>query len=209
MKNFYLRSMAVACAFGLAACGGGGGDLLLGISPIYGVTKDGLTISNNGGTPVAILHGTTSYVFTEHIGTDTAFDIKIVTQPPNATCTIVNGKGTTGAYSPTGIAINCIANPYNVSAQVSGLTAVAADASHLVVVNGALKYTIASGATDPFTYHFALADDGTKTTVGDGEAYGYVILTQPALQKCTLLNGGGIMGSADVSNLTITCVPAP
>ncbi len=200
MKNLYLRtSLALACAFGLAACGGGGGDLLLFISPIYGLTKDGMTIRNNGGTPVPVAAGSATYTFADRIGVDENFNIEIVTQPPNATCTVINGKGKTGSYTPTGIAINCIATPHNVSATVSGLVG-----TGLEVVNGAQRYPITANGVFSFTL---TAADGTKTgQVGDGNAYGYVILTQPTGQSCVVENGGGIMGSTDVTNINIKCV---
>jgi hypothetical protein len=198
MKKVYLRTMALACALGLAGCGGSGADLVLSINPIIGLTKDGMTIRNNGGTPIAIAGGTAFYNFTDRIGTDTAFNIEIVTQPPNAACVVNNGKGTTGAYAPTGISITCIATPHNVSAVVSGLTG-----TGLVVVNGAMQYKNITNGVYSFT---VTAADGTKSgQVGDGNTYGFGILTQPSGQSCVLTNGAGIMGDHDVTNLTITC----
>ena len=200
MKNLYLRtSVALACAFGLAACGGGGDDLLLVISPIYGLTRDGLTIRNNGGTPEPIAAGSGVYTMLARVGTDSDYNIEIVTQPPNATCVMINGQGKTASYAPIGIGISCIATPHNVSATVTGLTG-----TGLEVVNGAMRYPITANGVFNFTL---TAADGTKTgQVGDGNAYGYVILTQPTGQSCVVENGGGIMGSTDVTNINIKCV---
>ena len=200
MKNLYLRtSVALACAFGLVACGGGSNNLQLGFA-ITGLTKD-MTISNNGGTPITIPAGSSSYIFPDLIGSDSNFDIKVVTQPPNATCTIYYGTGKTGAYSPTGIVMQCIATPHNVTAAISGLTT-----SGLVVVNGSMRYTIpANPVNNQFSFTLVAAD-GTKTgQVGDGNAYGFAILTQPTGQTCTIPNGGGIMANQDVV-ININCV---
>lgn len=46
MKNSYLGAAMLACALGLAACGGGSsGELLLG-GQVFGVTKDGLVLQD-------------------------------------------------------------------------------------------------------------------------------------------------------------------
>jgi hypothetical protein len=203
MKNSYLpSSLALACAFGLAACGGGHNDLVLTINPIYGVTQDGLTVTNNGGTPEVIPKGTTFYSFTNMIGTDTNYNVQIATSPSNATCTVYNGQGKTGAYAPNNISINCVAIPHNVSATVTGLT------GQLDVVNGSMQYKITPTLLINGVFSFTLkAADGTLTgQVGDGNAYGFVILNQPAGQKCDIANGGGVMGANDVTNVAITCV---
>ena len=199
MKNFYLRtSLALACAFGLVACGGSKDELVLYVNAA-GVTKTGLTITNNNGTPLAVPVNTAVVSFPDRIGEDSNFDVTIATQPTNAVCTIENGRGKTGAFSPNNIFLRCVAIPHNVSATVTGLTA-----TGLVVVNGAMQYTIAPNVP---TFNFTLtAADGTKTgQVGDGSAYGFVILTQPTGQTCSIANGGGIMGNADVTNVAITC----
>ena len=205
MKKSYLRtSIAFACAFGLVACGGSDPDLVLQISSISGLTMDGLTVSNNGGTPEAVDYKLGYFRFKDMIGSDSNFDIKVEHDPSNAKCTVFNGKGKTATWSPTNIAIQCIANPHNVTATITGLTSAA---TGLVVVNGSARYEIAAGTT---TYEFTKYDE-TKVPkvpisgqVGDGVAYGFVVLTQPTGKTCSIPNGGGIMGSTDVT-ITIDC----
>ncbi|MES2316413.1 MAG: hypothetical protein V4631_02875 [Pseudomonadota bacterium] len=200
MKNFYLRtSLALACAFGLVACGGGNQNLVLYVA-LEGVTETGLTITNNDGAPLPVPPAVSLLNFPDRVSEDTNFNIKIATQPSNAVCTVANGQGKTGAISPNNIKITCIAIPHNVSATVTGLTA-----TGLVVVNGPMQYTIPPGVS---SFNFTLtAADGSKTgQVGDGSAYGFVILTQPTGQTCSIANGGGIMDNVDITNVAITCV---
>lgn len=202
MKNFKLRTSAaiLACAFGLVACGGSDEELILQIRSITGLTKD-MTVRNNGGAPVTIVAGSNFFNFPGFIGSDSNFNIEVVSEPSNAKCTVYNGKGKTGAYSPNNIIMECIPTPHNVTANITGLTS-----SGLVVVNGSTQYTIPAG-TRVFEFTRTAAD-GTKTgQVGDGVAYGYVVLTQPSTpsaQTCVVANGGGIMGDKDVV-ITITC----
>ena len=205
MKNLYLRtSVALACAFGLAACGGGGKNLQLVINPITGVTQDGMTISNNNGTPIPIPAGTGAFAFPDLIGNDTKFDIKIVTPPSNATCTVYNGTGKTGAYAPSGIAIQCIAIPHIVTAMVSGLS----DTGTVTVVNGSAFYNITASALVDGKFELTKTVNGVKTgQVGEGDAYGFEVLHQPSspAQNCTILDGGSIMDKLDVT-IHINCV---
>jgi hypothetical protein len=202
MKNLTLRtSVALACAIGLLGCGGGDANLLLPVS-ISGVNKEGLTISNNGGPALAVPLGTAVFNFPDLIGTDADFDVKVVTSPSNAKCEVINGKGKTGAYSPNNILVLCTVNPYNVTGTVSGLKT-----SGLIVINGAERTEIPAGATT-FTMT-KLGADGKVTSgqVGDGYAYGLTIYQQPAAGSgvCTIQNGTGTMGAADVTNVKITC----
>lgn len=203
MKNYYLRtSVALACAIGLVACGGSDNDLVLRISSITGLTAAGLTVSNNGGTPEAIAPGNSFYDFKNRIGSDSNYDVKVAHDPDNATCTVINGKGKTATWSPNNIILRCIPIPHNVTAKIIGLTPTA---TGLVVVNGNAQYEIPAG-TELYEFTKYAADGKTPESgqVGDGVAYGFVVLTQPAGKTCTIPNGGGIMGKTDVV-ITIDC----
>ncbi len=201
MKTYYLRTVAaLACAFGLVACGGGDDDLLLQVR-ISGLTKTGLTLTNNGGEAEAVEAGASFYNFKNRIGSDSNFDIVAKTSPAGTNCEVINGKGKTSSYAPNNIFVVCTPIPHNVTANITGLGANAG----LVVVNGAAQYAIPASAT---TFSFTLKDADGKVTggqVGDGVAYGFSVLTQPANQTCTIPDGGGIMGSVDVV-ININCV---
>jgi hypothetical protein len=48
--------------------------------------------------------------------------------------------------------------------------------------------------------------DGTVTgKVDDGAPYGITIYQQPLPRFCTVTNGVGVMGSADVNNVIVNC----
>ena len=202
MKNLYLRtSVALACALSLVACGGGNNNLLLTVA-VSGVNKEGLTIRNNGGTPVAVPPNVGGYNFPDLIASDADYNVELVTSPSNAKCSVVNGKGKTGAYSPNNIAVVCVVNPYNVTGTVTGLKT-----SGLIVINGSDRTEIPASAT---TFTMTKYDTGGKATsgqVGDGYAYGLAIFQQPAAGSgvCTIANGTGTMGPGDVKNVAITC----
>ncbi|HZV67034.1 MAG TPA: hypothetical protein VFG03_19230 [Telluria sp.] len=201
MNSFYLRScVAIACALGLAACGGSGGTLVLAGS-VIGLTKDGMTLQNNGGAALAVPVGSTTFVFPDLIGIDASYNIT-VNNPPGAVCTVFNGSGKSGAINPVNIVVNCITNTYDLGGTVSGL-----DASGLTLVNGADRQDIPAGATsfsmtklDPLTGSYA------SGRVPDGAPYGITVLSQPVGRNCSVANGIGTMGSAPINNVKITCI---
>ena len=199
MKSLYLRScVAMACALGLAACGGGSGNLLLGGS-IYGLTKDGLILQNNGGPELKPAAGATSFAFPQLIGSDQSFNVT-AKNPPGAKCTVTNGSGKSGAYNVSSVIVNCVTDNYDLGGTVSGL-----DVDGLVVINGSDRQTIPAGATS-FTMSKFNGTTYVSGRVNDGAPYGVTILTQPVGRTCSVANGVGTMGSAPVTTVKITCV---
>ena len=189
MKILTLRSsVALACALNLAACGGGSGNLLLA-GTISGLNKPGLVLKNKSET-LTIDPTATTFTFTQLLKNDEDYNVTIQSSPSNAVCTVVSGKGRTGAFNVTSVIVNCVVNTYDLGGSVSGL-----GASPVVLVNGADRVTVAPGAT---SFSFA--------KVADGAPYGVTVLTQPTDRTCSVQNGVGTMGAAAVGNVTVTCV---
>jgi hypothetical protein len=164
------------------------------------LSQDGLTISNNGGSPIAVPKGTTYLDYPGGIGSDANFDIKVVTNPPNATCTPYFARGRAAGYSPTGIYIECVTTPHSVFANITGLTG-----QGLVIVNGANQWTIPAGTT---RFDFTRRNEKGEVTggqVNDGSSYAFLVLSQPAGQTCSVTNGTGVMGNTDVT-IGISCI---
>lgn len=202
MKSLTLRSsVALACALTLAGCGGSSGNLQVS-GRIYGLIRDGLVLQMNGGPALTIPANSTGYAFPELLGNDQDFVVTIQSMPASAKCTVFNGKGRTGAFNITNVDVNCITNTYNLGGRITGL----GNATGLVLVNGADRQAISAGATT-FTMTVTSAD-GTFSTgkVGDGFPYGVTVLTQPAGRTCTVVNGVGTMGAADVDTVQVNCV---
>lgn len=201
MKSLYLRSsVAMTCALILVACGGGSENLLLG-GKVYGLTKPGLVLQNNGKTPLAVPPGTGQFSFPGLIGTDEGYDVTIQSQPASAVCTMRHGKGTSGAYSVVSVEVYCITNSYELGGNISGL-----DSTGLVLVNGSDRQEIPAGATT-FTMNRTNADGSYASgKVADGAPYGVTILTQPAGRTCSVTNGVGTMGSAPVASIQVNCI---
>lgn len=195
MKSSYLRaSAALACAVLLTACGGDDGQLLLG-GQISGVTKPGMVLTNNDGSDYEVPvpangTGVTTFFFPTLISSDDKYDVRVKSTPTNVDkCELFQNTGRAG-FDVTTIQIACSFKTQALTGTVSNLK------NELVLVNGSDRVTVPAGATT-----FAMA------RVAQDAPYGVSILTNPAGQSCTIANGVGTMGPADVNNVTVTCAP--
>lgn len=189
MKSLFLRSgVTLACALTLAACGGGGGNLVLG-GAVVGLTRDGLVLQNNGANDLAVPANAPSFVFPNLIGNDTDYNVTVKSSPASAVCTATNNKGRTGNFDISSILITCVTNTYDLGGTVSGLTG-----SGLTLINGPDRIDVPAGAQN-FKFN----------KVGDGSAYGVTVLNQPSGQACTVANGTGTMGAGAVNNIVVSC----
>ena len=193
MKSSTLRAgAALACALVLSACGGSDGDFAVG-GTFYGVTKPGLVLTNNGGSDLTIeptSTGTGTFFFQNLVETDSSYNVKVKSMPSNALeCKEINNTGKV-AFDVRTVQIVCTIKQHALRGSVAGLTGT------LELVNGADRVTVAPGATS-----FAMAN------INEDAPYGITVLNQPANQTCTVANGSGTMGQADVTNVAITCGP--
>jgi hypothetical protein len=193
MKSSILRAgVALACALGLAACGGGDGDLYLS-GAVYNVTKDGLVLQNNDGETVKVTAPYTSFSFPSRVSTDDRFNITAKEFPSNASdCKVNNPTARANYYTIAQISVTCTIKTHKFTVAVNGLTT-----SGLVIVNGSDRRDVAANTTSV-----------PMNDVYEDGAYGVTILTQPTGQTCTVAGGdtgkgSGTMGSTDLSGKVV------
>ncbi|UUZ46803.1 hypothetical protein LP420_23675 [Massilia sp. B-10] len=153
MKQFLLRSSAViACALGLASCGGGDqGQLQISVT-LVNVTKTGLQLQNNGGAFHDVPSGS-FYAFPELIPIDGSFDVVAQGKPANTSkCEVQNGKAKATNISLQKIRVVCTLITYNLGGTITGLTGPTGTeapdtGTGLILANGTDQKTIAVGAT--------------------------------------------------------------
>jgi hypothetical protein len=206
MKISYLRAgvAALACVVGLAACGGGSsGQLLLG-GTIIGVTKDGLILQNNKGpdyapTASALAQSSGQFYFPELISIDASYDVTVKAVPTNVTtCDVTNGKGR-AAFNVTSVLVVCHLKTHALHGNVTVKDGQPLTAG-LQLVNGSDHVTVAAntnGSAIPFD----------MAPVGEDVPYGIAVLTQPDGLTCTVTNGTKTMGTTDVNDVVVNCVP--
>ena len=172
-----------------------GGNIGGGASYTVGGTVSGLSgtvvLNDNGGDSLTVT-ANGSFAFATQLAGGAAYAVTVKTQPSGQTCTVGSGAGTVGSANITNVAVTCAANPtptYSVGGTVSGL-------SGTVVLNdnGGDSLTVTANGS------FAFA-----TQLAGGAAYAVTVKTQPSGQTCTVGSGAGTVGSANITNVAVTC----
>ena len=157
---------------------------------ISGLISSGMVLVNGSDT-LAVSSGASSFTMPTAVAYTSTYAVTVQTQPTGLTCSVSNGTGTMGSAAVTNIAVTCSANTYTVGGTISGLTA-----SGLVLLdNGGDATTVSANATQ-FTMN---------TGVAYGSAYAITVQTPPAGLVCSVSNGAGTMGAADVTSVSIAC----
>jgi hypothetical protein len=146
---------------------------------------DNLTVSANG-----------PFTFATKLASGAAYAVTVQTQPAGQTCTVASGSGTIGSADVTNVAVSCTTNApstFSVGGTVSGLSG-----SVVLQDNGGDNLTVS--ANGPFTF---------ATKLASGAAYAVTVQTQPAGQTCTVASGSGTIGSANVTNVAVSCASNP
>ena len=142
---------------------------------------DDLSVSANG-----------SFTFATPLASGAPYSVTVKTNPSGQTCTVSNGTGTVGSANVTSVAVSCTASTggsFTVGGTVSGL-------SGTVVLqdNGADDLSVSANGS--FTF---------ATPLASGAPYSVTVKTNPSGQTCTVSNGTGTVGSANVTSVTVSC----
>lgn len=213
MKSSLIRpALALALAAGLAACGGGGKAEFTVKGTITGIVYPGAVLTTNGMelaiAPPATRGAPVEFAFPNKLEYGDVYNVQFKSFPQHQSrCgtpenVIPNFTDTAGRLAEINITLQCSVNAYAIGGTVTGLTG-----AGLLVANGSTggqgEIAVPTPPTaTPVAYRLpALVEYGTS--------YSVAILKQPAGQVCTLVNGVGVMGEADVTNININCVAAP
>jgi hypothetical protein len=201
LRNFYV----LCCLSALAACSNGRGSVdnappsggaqegfTVG-GTVTGLDGNGLVLQLNGGGDLT-LSNDGIFTFTTELTDAAAYEVTVATQPsaPSQTCTIGNGSGAIAGANVTNITVTCATGAFALRGTVTGLAG-----TGLVLQN--------NGGDD-----LAVSADGEfsfPSPIASGAPYNVTVLTQPSgpSQSCTVANGSGTIGAADVTSVAVTC----
>lgn len=196
MKAMFLGPIALALA--LAGCGGKESFTVGGT--VTGLKYAGMELTNGSDKitvqPPATSTTAVNFSFPNSIDYGDEYEIKI-TNPAHQSCgPAISGalKGSAGYTQTINVAIVCSVNAFKLTGTVAGL-----DVDGLVIINGnGSEFTVPKAATS-----FIYPDD-----IASQSSYGLVVLKQPTGRKCSITNGTGTMGDANVTNIAINCTAA-
>jgi uncharacterized repeat protein (TIGR03803 family) len=183
---------AAACAILLAGCGGSNGPVTHTVrASVSGLSGSGLILQLNAGNDLAVTANGNS-AFATPVASGMSYQVSVKTQPssPRQVCTVGNGSGTISTGDAT-VTISC-ATVHTIGVSVSGLSGTGL----VLQLNGGNDLPITANGTATFS-----------AAIGSGAAYAVTVRTQPTspAQTCSVANGAGTVGTADVKGITITC----
>jgi hypothetical protein len=157
------------------------GGLVL-VDTLAGGVTDTMTVNQSG-----------SFTFPTKVPSGGAFAVTVQANPtsPAQSCSVSGGTGTIVTGPVTSVVVNCAANAHVVGGTVSGLSG-----AGLVLQNGSATVAISANGS------FAL-----PSPVPSGASYSVTVATQPTgpSQTCTVSGGTGVMGSTDVTSVSVAC----
>lgn len=156
---------------------------------VSGLGAAGLTLANGDAT-LAVESGATRFTFPTGLAAGTSYAVTIRSTPTSHDCRIENGTGTVGNVDVADVAVRCELRRHSLGGTVSGLAA-----GQVVLANGGATVTVDAGTT-----RFAFAD-----AIATGSGYAVGVQSNPAGLTCSVANGTGTIGNADVDNVVVTC----
>lgn len=187
----------LACGFvSLAAGCGGNGSSSTTTSQGSGYSIGGsvtglsgsLVMQNNGGDNLTVnANGVFTFATREPNGA--AYKVSVLTAPTRQTCTVANGAGSVSGSNVTSVSVVCSANAYKVSGAITGLNGT-------VVLQNNGTDNLARSANGAFVF---------ASPVAQGGSFSVSVQANPAGQSCSVANGSGVMGTADITSVAITC----
>ncbi len=163
---------------------------------VSGLAGSGLVLQLNGDGDLPI-GSNGDFTFGAPVPSGSQYRVNVAAQPINPTqvCTVAGGAGRVGSTNVTNVRVTCASSTFSVGGTVIGLLG-----SGLVLQNNGGD-DLAVGADGLFTFPAELAS---------GATYSVSVRTQPSNpnQACTVTNGRGTVGSADVANVVVSCSTA-
>lgn len=163
---------------------------------VSGLAGSGLVLEVNGGDDLPI-PSNGNFTFETPLTSGTRYRVRVASQPvsPTQVCTVANGDGTIGSVNVNSVRVTCASSTFSVAGTVVGLMG-----SGLVLQNNGGD-DVEVSASGGFTF---------PTRLASGAEYNVTVRTPPSdpNQACTVTNGRGTIGSADVGNVVVSCSTA-
>ncbi|MDO8643997.1 MAG: hypothetical protein Q7S00_03395 [bacterium] len=131
-----------------------------------------------------------SFTFLTKVADEDPYAVTVLTQPDTQTCMPSSASGIISGANIDNVTVVCSTNTYTVSGTITGLSGT------VVLRNGEEDLSVDENGSFAFL-----------TKVADGTTYDVTVQTQPSLQTCTVVSGGGgTMDGDNVTNVMVVCV---
>ncbi len=160
-----------------------------------GGTVSGLSgtvvLQDNGGDDLGV-SANGAFTFATKLAAGAVYNVTVKTNPSGQTCAVAGGNGTVGSANVTNVAVSCTTSTtstYSIGGTVSGL-------SGTVVLQDNGGDDLGVSANGAFTF---------ATKLAAGAVYNVTVKTNPSGQTCAVAGGNGTVGSANVTNVAVSC----
>jgi hypothetical protein len=168
---------------------------------VSGLNSATLVLKN--GTDKVSLTANGPFSFTLPVGS--AYSIQVDTQPSGQACAVTSGGSGTASAPVSNIAVTCGAATVTIGGTITGLANGSSVTLQLVSLDGVqtLQKT-GTGGVISFTFYGV-----TSALLNSNSTYNVTVSQQPSGQQqiCLVSNGSG-PATADVTNVSVTCVQA-
>lgn len=151
----------------------------------------GTLVLQNSDGEVITLTADSAFTFPQALPTGTTYSVTVQSQPATQTCTVTNGNGIITNQNINNIIVNCSSNTHTVGGTIAGL-----GAGKIVELLNNGTDPLLRNVNGPFTFATALAQ---------GSNYSVTVGVQPPGQFCSVVNGSGVVGTTDITNVQVTC----
>lgn len=148
-----------------------------------------ITIRMNGGSD--LLRSASNTSFSWNLTDGAIYSVSVAANPTGRTCSVINGSGTIAGANKTNVSVSCEPDKYTVGGSVNGLCS----GQTITIRNNGGSNTIVSGDTPTFTF----------PSQNYQSNYAVTVFSQPSNVSCTVTNGTGTLGAANLSNVVINC----
>jgi len=161
---------------------------------VSGLVANADVVLQDNGTGNLAVSSNGTFKFGPAIPSGAPYSVTVFTQPVGENCAVATGSGKV-ANDNVVVVVACTANPYTIGGHVTGL---AAGTTVVLQDNGGNNTTVSANTN--FTF---------SAPILSGSMYSATVLTQPAGQNCSVLNGSGIVRGANISNVIVNCTSLP
>lgn len=148
---------------------------------------DGTVVLQNNGADDLSVSANGTFTFARSAAAGDNYQVTVRTQPASRQCTVTSGSGTLGTADVTSVVVTCVPS-FAVSGTIAGLE------GPVVLKNGTDQLTV--NRNGAFTFGARLLS---------GESYAVSFANDPS-HRCLVASGTGTVSSADITNVSVTCV---
>jgi uncharacterized repeat protein (TIGR03803 family) len=158
---------------------------------VSGLFAQGLVLANGSDT-LSVPFRAGVFTMPTQLPGGAHYAVMVQSQPTGLSCAVANGSGVMGDAPVTNVVVTCAPGAFTIGGSISGLST-----SGLVLTDGTDTLAVLANAQS-FTM---------PTGLPTGASYTVAVAAHPPAVSCAAANASGVVGSADVTGITIACTP--